>query len=288
MNNDELTSSVMKRVVSFEKRRISRFFILFTSVLAGLIFVFVLVSARVIADLNTQGSWDILDFFREDWEIISEFWQDSVLTFLMEFPVYKAIIAVASLICIGVIILATAHKRDNLQKKIRSIDLSGIQYYKEDMHMAKNTIVSVVIVVILALAGSLFVYMQTGRKNTVSENNKGTFPAEERSGSLETEPVNESPGTISTTAPSSPMTLTVSYPLDRATVSTAGITVKGTTSPQAEVFVNETEVVANANGAFSAYITLEEGDNYIVIVATDQDGNSVEKEMTVNVESSNE
>lgn len=75
--------------------------------------------------------------------------------------------------------------------------------------------------------------------------------------------------------------LDISSPVDGLTVTTPSLTVKGKTAPGAEVFVNEKETAADVQGNFTVAITLEEGDNYIVIMVSNQDGNSAEKELTV-------
>ncbi|MEK7129420.1 MAG: Ig-like domain-containing protein [Patescibacteria group bacterium] len=77
------------------------------------------------------------------------------------------------------------------------------------------------------------------------------------------------------------MTLMVTSPANGATVTNASLTVSGKTAPRAEVFVNEKETKADANGNFSVNITLDEGENSIVLIANDADGNVAEKELTV-------
>lgn len=86
---------------------------------------------------------------------------------------------------------------------------------------------------------------------------------------------------VPTVAPSVKMTLSVSSPPNGATVSNSSLTVKGRTKANAEIFVNELETKADASGNFSVSITLDEGDNYIIIVANDADGNVAESELTV-------
>jgi hypothetical protein len=48
--------------------------------------------------------------------------------------------------------------------------------------------------------------------------------------------------------------------------------------------VNDKELVADGNGDFSQGITLEEGDNPIIVVANDANGTVGEKEITVTYE----
>lgn len=80
---------------------------------------------------------------------------------------------------------------------------------------------------------------------------------------------------------SSGIMLSVSLPVNNSTVSNSSLTVKGKTVAGAEVFINDTETKADAAGNFSATITLEEGDNYILVVANDAAGNYSEKELSV-------
>ena len=89
-------------------------------------------------------------------------------------------------------------------------------------------------------------------------------------------------GTKTTPTPNvNQIALTVTAPANNITVSTPSLTVRGVTKPGAEVSVNETDVVAGGGGNFSANITLEEGDNYIIVVAVDEDGGFAEEELDV-------
>lgn len=95
-----------------------------------------------------------------------------------------------------------------------------------------------------------------------------------------------SPGTTSKTQGSGytntkTLTLSISSPSNGATVSSPSVTIKGKTAANAEVFVNDTSTRADASGNFSVTLTLDEGDNPIVVSANDADGNVVEKELTV-------
>jgi len=93
--------------------------------------------------------------------------------------------------------------------------------------------------------------------------------------------------TISTTENQTPiltnagLSLTVISPINGQTVTTSQITVTGKTAPFAEVFVNDVELKADVAGNFSQGMTLEEGENYILIVANDTDGNFAEKELSI-------
>lgn len=75
--------------------------------------------------------------------------------------------------------------------------------------------------------------------------------------------------------------LTIISPKDGATVYSPSLIVRGVTSSNAEVFVNEKEGKADSKGNFSVPVTLDEGDNYIVVTSTDADGNLSEQDITV-------
>ena len=64
-------------------------------------------------------------------------------------------------------------------------------------------------------------------------------------------------------------------------VTDSSLTVSGVTDANAEVFVNEFELEADEEGNFSQELTLEEGENIIVITAVDEAGNFAERELTV-------
>ena len=77
------------------------------------------------------------------------------------------------------------------------------------------------------------------------------------------------------------ITLKILSPADGAVVTKPSLTVKGITVPGADVFVNDTQSNADANGNFAITIQLDDDDNYVVVTANDQDGNVAEQEMTV-------
>jgi len=79
--------------------------------------------------------------------------------------------------------------------------------------------------------------------------------------------------------------LQVDEPKNNITVNNPIINISGKTISNAFIFINEQELKADLNGSFASATTLEEGENYILIVASDDLGNSVEKDILVNLES---
>ena len=76
--------------------------------------------------------------------------------------------------------------------------------------------------------------------------------------------------------------LTVTSPIDSATVSTSTVTVQGQTTPGATVTVNGNSDVADANGNFSIDVSLDNGPNAIDVIAMDDNGNQGEVLLMVN------
>ncbi len=81
-----------------------------------------------------------------------------------------------------------------------------------------------------------------------------------------------------------PVLLNIASPIDKSIVKTPTVKVSGTTVPNAEVAINETNLKAGADGTFSTNLTLDEGENPIIIDAFDADGNSNSVEMTITYE----
>lgn len=79
--------------------------------------------------------------------------------------------------------------------------------------------------------------------------------------------------------------LQVGEPKNNITVNNPIINISGKTISNAFIFINEQELKADINGSFTTATTLEEGENEIIIVASDDLGNSIEKNIIVNLES---
>ncbi|HEX6977061.1 MAG TPA: hypothetical protein VF185_01710 [Patescibacteria group bacterium] len=80
------------------------------------------------------------------------------------------------------------------------------------------------------------------------------------------------------------ITLSVNAPTNGSTTTKSDIEVSGKTSANAEVFVNDLETTADANGNFKTTVTLDEGENTITVSANDSNGNYAEKDITVTYE----
>ena len=78
--------------------------------------------------------------------------------------------------------------------------------------------------------------------------------------------------------------LQVDEPKNNITVNNPIVNISGKTIPNAYIFINEQELRADINGGFVSATTLDEGENFILIVTSDDLGNSIEKDILVNLE----
>jgi hypothetical protein len=87
------------------------------------------------------------------------------------------------------------------------------------------------------------------------------------------------------TPASTALFLKVTSPQDQSTVSTADVTVSGSTIPGAvvSVSVDDSVVIADVDqsGNFQAVVTLEEGPNFIEVDASDPLGNQVSANLSI-------
>jgi hypothetical protein len=80
------------------------------------------------------------------------------------------------------------------------------------------------------------------------------------------------------------LSLMIASPQHLSTVSTPSVVIKGTTSPKAEVFVNDKDLIADSKGNFSVTVNLDEGENTISVSANDADGNFAAEDIVVTYE----
>ena len=102
---------------------------------------------------------------------------------------------------------------------------------------------------------------------TVSPTSDGITPESQETGSVT----------------STKISLIITSPVNGSTLDSTNVSVKGKTSPNAEVFVNDVTGKADANGNFSVSIGLDEGSNLITVSANDAEGNASQQDLNVTV-----
>lgn len=122
MKESELTNKIMMKVVGYEKRRVVSWIL---TILVGFI-VFLAIAAISLwytaVILGQTKSLELLTLFREDWEVIREFWRETIITFFQELPTDSLIILVVSIILLLVIIIYSFKRWGRLKRKLSSID----------------------------------------------------------------------------------------------------------------------------------------------------------------------
>jgi hypothetical protein len=121
MKNIDVTQSVMKNIASLERKRITSYRRRLFFVLGGLFLLFAGIVVFVIRILESQQTFDLLTVFSEDSEIISEFWQDTVISFFQELPETELALGGIVLCTVFAVILMTRKKRSILSRKEKEI-----------------------------------------------------------------------------------------------------------------------------------------------------------------------
>lgn len=130
-----------------------------------------------------------------------------------------------------------------------------------------------------AVAGLIF---ETVKTNKPSENPEvGGFGGSDRVLSLQTSSPMASPESKASTKA---IFVDITTPADGSKVSSSSVIVRGKTIPNADVFVNDADTKADANGNFSVRVSLDEGENDIAVIANDSVGNFIEKDILVTSE----
>jgi hypothetical protein len=121
MKTKTIVSSVMNRVMFFEKKRSTRWQSLFR---AGMGIGAVLVigaTAATILQLIRQDTLSLGELLFEDREIIKEFWQDTLLSFFAEMPLDLILLGGTTIVLVGAIFVGTRKQRNRVKRKLREI-----------------------------------------------------------------------------------------------------------------------------------------------------------------------
>lgn len=149
------------------------------------------------------------------------------------------------------------------------------------LNQKRNLISYFILIFLLTAFGSFYFFKNKDRKagpldegvSRTEENNvSSTAPAQESEEPLGVTQVPDGSGQR--------FFLTIDLPAESATVNSGRIVVKGRTVAGAEVWINDTQAVVDAKGNYSAAVTLEEGENYILVSGGNEYGDS-EVERTV-------
>lgn len=134
--------------------------------------------------------------------------------------------------------------------------------------MSKSYLVLISLLVVAVLAVGVFAYYRSASKTEPVP-----IPV--------VTPITPSPTPTPVPTFQNQIALTITAPKTGITVSSPTLTVTGKTVPNADVAINDKDVKANTIGNFTTTITLDEGENEIIVVASDDTGNFSEQTLLV-------
>lgn len=153
--------------------------------------------------------------------------------------------------------------------------------------MTNKNSIALVLTVILVVGG-IAVFSRQQKKGNSEATVESQRTTQDESSPLPTGADTDSEVTVETTIEPvksvAEIALSISAPQSGGSVSTVTVAVKGKTSPKAEIFANEAEGLADANGNFSLTVALDEGENSIIVTAVDANGKVAEKEVLITYE----
>lgn len=121
MKNIDITRKIMQDIASMERRRITSFRRKLSVAFGGLVIIFAGIAFIIYRILLQQQTFDLLTVFSEDREIIAEFWQDTVMSILMELPLTEIVlggIVVCTVLAMGI---ATRKRRSITKRKEKEL-----------------------------------------------------------------------------------------------------------------------------------------------------------------------
>jgi hypothetical protein len=121
-HNKDLSGNVMKKVVQYEEHTTRVWTIVFISVLGILTVTLISSIYFIYQDFIEFQTFALFSLFAEDWEIISEYWRDTLLIVWEESPQPLIILGLCVCAIIVVYLFLTGRKRKLLQKKMEQVE----------------------------------------------------------------------------------------------------------------------------------------------------------------------
>jgi hypothetical protein len=121
MKHIDISKSVMHKIALSEKKNIASWKTKYMTLFVGLTALFIVIFLFIGWTLYEQQAFDLLTLFSEDREIIVEFWQDTVISFVQELPEPETVIG-GVVLCITIMsILVTRNKRKKIVRTEKDI-----------------------------------------------------------------------------------------------------------------------------------------------------------------------
>lgn len=121
MKTPDVTKPVMDKVIRFERKRTMSWFRRYwlIIILSGVLVL--LLGWFIVKTLSDQQSFVLLSLFRQDPEIISSYWRDTLWVFWQEVP--HRVLWISAVLLLGIIIgvVVTRRKRKILHSKLQKL-----------------------------------------------------------------------------------------------------------------------------------------------------------------------
>lgn len=117
--NFDISKNVMRRVVSFEKKRSYGWIIKLGSLLAISLVSAILFIFFALQELTEQKTFELLSLFQEDWEIIKDYWKDTLDIFWIEVTQTKIAFGVLILAIVVLLLFFQKKKIKLIAKKLK-------------------------------------------------------------------------------------------------------------------------------------------------------------------------
>lgn len=122
MKNIDVTDSVMKNVARYERTGISRWLHYFFVSISVIGISGIVVIVLIVNDLLEKHTFDLLELFSQDPEIIKEFGREVLFTFRDELPGNLIGFGVAAIVMLVCIVIMTKRKRLQIKKKMQQLE----------------------------------------------------------------------------------------------------------------------------------------------------------------------
>ncbi len=119
MKTGNYSLKIMEKIIALEKRKIRFWLLKFIFALFFILGILGFVFFTIARIFEERRIWDLLSLFREEWEIILEFWQDTLLIFWEELPKEWLVLALISLFIFTLFVIISSKKIGIIRKKIQ-------------------------------------------------------------------------------------------------------------------------------------------------------------------------
>lgn len=121
MKKIDVTKSVMEDIVLFETQRTRKWLVIFIGSIALITCLIVMVAIQTYGTLLERHTLDVLEILSQDREIISEFWQDTLLVFWEEFPQQSIFLGIGLVSMLISIFVLTKRRRKIVAKRFEEL-----------------------------------------------------------------------------------------------------------------------------------------------------------------------